>query len=409
MKKGNNIVLGITGSIGVYKAVDLASKLIQRGQKVNVIMTREAMQFVTPLTFSSIIGKPVVYDLFDSSSEYAIQHVSLAQAADVLAIVPATANIIAKLASGIADDMLTCTALATRAPIIIAPAMDANMYESLITQENIKNLKARQFVFVGPSYGHLASGMNGPGRLVENEEILDIIGQVLGRNGDLAGKKIVVTAGGTQEPLDPVRFLSNNSSGKMGYAIAEAARDRGSQVTLISGLTSLPKPVGMEFIPIKTAKEMMLAVKKAVAQSQVLIMAAAVADFTPVQVSPGKIKKESGDLVLRLGKTEDILSSVKGNFIKVGFAAESENLEEEALRKLKTKNLDLIVANDITALNSGFGVDTNQVVIITRKGEKENLPLMPKIELADRILDMISTLLLSNKPEGQSSTGKTRG
>lgn len=393
MRKGNNIVMGITGSIGAYKAVDLASKLVQQGQVVRVIMTRAAMELVTPLTFSSITGKPALHDLFDASSEFAIQHVSLAQSADLLVIVPATANIIAKLASGIADDMLTCTALATRAPIVIAPAMDANMYENPVTQENIRKLKERQIVFVGPAYGHLASGLIGPGRLVENEEILDIMGQVLGRKGDLAGQKIVVTAGGTQEPLDPVRFLSNNSSGKMGYAIAEAARDRGAQVTLISGPTSLGKPAGMEFISIKTAGEMMQAVQKTVARSQVLIMAAAVADFTPAQVSPGKIKKESGELVLKLGRTEDILSNVKGDFIRVGFAAESENLEEEALRKLKSKNLDLIVANDITSPNSGFGVDTNQVIIIDKKGQKENLPLMLKTELADRILDRVVAIL----------------
>lgn len=393
MKKGNNIVMGITGSIGAYKAVDLASKLVQQGQKVSVIMTKEAMEFVSPLTFSSIIGKPAVHDLFNASSEYAIQHVSLARAADVLVIVPATANIIAKLASGIADDMLTCTALATRAPIIVAPAMDANMYESPVTQENIRKLKTRQYVFAGPACGHLASGMIGPGRLMENDEILDIIGQVLGRTGDLAGKKIVVTAGGTQEPLDPVRFISNNSSGKMGYAIAEAARDRGADVILVSGPTSLLKPAGMEFISVKTAKEMMLAVHKAAALSQALIMAAAVADFTPEQVSSEKIKKKSGELVLKLGRTEDILGSVKGNFLKVGFAAESENLEEEARQKLMAKNLDLIVANDITAPNSGFGVDTNQVVIINKKGEKEDIPLMLKTELADKILDKVVALL----------------
>jgi len=393
LKKGNHIVMGITGSIGAYKAVDLASKLIQGEQKVSVIMTSEAMQFVTPLTFSSIIGKPAVYDLFNASSEYAIQHVSLAQSADLLAIVPATANVIAKLASGIADDMLTCTALAARSPIVVAPAMDANMYDNPVTQENVRKLKERGFVFVGPAYGHLASGLTGPGRLAENDEILDIMGQVLGRKGDLAQKRIVVTAGGTQEPLDPVRFVSNNSSGKMGYAIAEAARDRGAEVTLVSGPTALCKPAGMEFIPVRTAREMLAAVCKATVQSQALIMAAAVADFTPSRVSPGKIKKSSGELVLKLGRTEDILGSIKGDFVKVGFAAESEHLEEEALRKLKAKDLDLIVANDITVPNSGFAVDTNQVIIIDKKGKKENLPLMLKTELADRILDKVAALV----------------
>lgn len=392
MKKGNNIVLGITGGIGAYKAVDLASKLIQQGQTVKVIMTAEAMQFVTPLTFSSITGKPAIHDLFDPSSEFAIQHVSLAQSADLLAIVPATANIIAKLACGIADDMLTCTVLATKAPVIIAPSMDANMYQNASTQENIAKLKARDFVFVGPAYGHLASGLIGPGRLVDNEEIIDIMGWTLGKKGDLAGARITVTAGGTQEPLDPVRFISNSSSGKMGYSIAEAARDRGAQVTLISGPTSLRQPAGMEFISVKTAKDMMLSVQTVMVRSHVLIMAAAVADFSPAQVSPGKIKKEAAELSLKLDRTPDILGSIKGDFIRVGFAAESHNLEEEALKKLKAKNLDLIVANDVTLPGSGFGVDTNQATIMYRSGRKDILPLMLKTELADKILDRVAEL-----------------
>lgn len=393
MKNSNNITLGVTGSIGAYKAADLASKLIQRGQKVSVILTREASEFVSSLTFSSITGNPVANNLFDPVSPYAIQHVSLAQTSDVLVVAPATANIIAKMAAGIADDILTCTALATKAPVLLAPAMDANMYENPVTQENIRKLKDRGFIFIGPDYGHLASGLVGPGRLADNEEIIDIIGKVLGQKGDLAGLNIVITAGGTQEPLDPVRFISNYSSGKMGYAIAEAARDRGAETTLISGPTALNKPAGMEFITVKTAEEMLKSVQKVMSRSDVLIMSAAVADFAPSQVTTTKIKKKTGDLVLNLKKTQDILSSIKGNLVKVGFAAESENLEEEAYKKLKSKNLDLIIANDITSTGSGFGVDTNQVVIIDRKGKKDRLPLMLKTELADKILDRLSGIL----------------
>ena len=357
-------------------------------------MTEEATEFVTPITFRSITGRPVVTEMFELSSEFSIEHVSLADAAEIVVIAPATANIIAKLAAGIADDMLCCTVLATRAPIVLAPAMNVNMYNNPVTQENLAKLRARGFRVVGPGYGRLASGIIGQGRLADIEEILGTIHQVLGEKGDLAGKRIVVTAGGTQEPVDPVRHLSNRSSGKMGYAMAEAARDRGAMVTLITAPTDLSDPVGVEVVQVQTTLQMQEAVNRAVAQADVLLMAAAVADYRPLSPAEGKIKKEETPAFnLELTRTPDILGEVKGGFIKVGFAAESDDLVENATQKLKRKKLDLIVANDITAAGSGFGADTNQVVLIDRQGRVESLPLLPKREVADRILDKVTELL----------------
>jgi phosphopantothenoylcysteine decarboxylase/phosphopantothenate--cysteine ligase len=290
--------------------------------------------------------------------------------------------------------MLCCTVLATKAPIIVAPAMDVSMYENQATQDNLAKLKARGFTVVGPGYGRLASGKRGLGRLVDVNEILGTIRQVLGRSGDLAGKRIVVTAGGTQEPVDPVRCLTNRSSGKMGYALAEAARDRGAQVALISAPSALPKPIGMDVMNVGTTQEMHEAVKKAVNKTDALIMAAAVADYRPKKVYKSKIKRErASSLTLELERTPDILVEVKGKFLRVGFAAESENLVANAKDKLEKKRLDLIVANDITAIASGIGADTNQVVIISRAGKIEELPLLPKREVADRILDRVVALL----------------
>jgi phosphopantothenoylcysteine decarboxylase / phosphopantothenate---cysteine ligase len=392
--KDKTVVLGVSGSIAAYKAVELASQLTQSGAMVEVIMTEAAGKFITPLTFRSITGRPVVTDMFELSSEYSVEHVALAEAADVVVVAPATADIIAKIAAGMADEMVSCTVLATKAPIIIAPAMHSGMYENLVTQENLAKLKARGFVIVGPDYGRLASRGVGLGRLVDVNEILGIIGQVLGRSSDLAGKRIVVTAGGTQEPLDPVRCLTNSSSGKMGYALAEAARDRGANVILISAPTALLKPVGIDTVNVGTAQEMYEAVKKAVVKADALIMAAAVADYRPKKVSRSKIRKEkASSLTLELERTPDILTEVKGKLLRVGFAAESENLLANAKEKLEKKRLDLIVANDITVKGSGIGADTNQVVIIDRKGKTEKLPLTPKREVADRILDRVVQLL----------------
>jgi phosphopantothenoylcysteine decarboxylase/phosphopantothenate--cysteine ligase len=317
----------------------------------------------------------------------------LAEAADIVVIAPATANIIAKLVAGIADDMLCCTVLATKAPVLIAPAMETNMYNNPVTQDNLSKLKARDFVIIAPTTGWLASGKEGPGRLADINDIIGSIRQVLGRDGDLASKHIVVTAGGTQEPIDPVRYISNRSSGKTGYALAEAARDRGAKVTLVTAPTSLPEPVGVDVIQVGTVQEMYQAVENVTPQTDALIMAAAVADYRPKSIAKDKIKKGKAGLTLELECTPDILGTVKGNFIKVGFAAESSNLVENAREKLKQKGLDFIVANDITASDSGFGTDTNRVTIIDREGRIDSLPLLPKREVADKILDRVVELL----------------
>jgi phosphopantothenoylcysteine decarboxylase/phosphopantothenate--cysteine ligase len=394
--KGRNVVLGVTGSIAAYKAVDIASKLTQRGLAVDVIMTTAAQKFVMPLSFRSITHRPVVTDMFDLASEYSVEHVALAERADVIVVAPATANAIAKMAAGIADEMLYSTVLATRAPVIVAPAMDVGMWQNPVTQENVNKLRSRGFIMVGPGYGRLASGLVGMGRLIENEEILGTIYQVLGRKGDLAEKQVVVSAGGTQEPIDLVRFIGNRSSGKMGYAIAEAARDRGAIVTLVTGSASIPPPVGVDVMSVQTAAQMREAVLKASAAADVLIMAAAVADYRPAAVAEGKIKREADNLTLELVKTADILAEVKGDLIKVGFAAESDDIVARATEKLKKKQLDLIVVNDITARDSGFDSDTNRVTFISRKGETEQLPLLPKSEVAHKILDKV-VALLANK------------
>lgn len=395
MIANKTIVLGITGSIAAYKAADIASKLTQAGGKVDVIMTESATKFVAPLTLRSITGRPVVTSMWELASEFSIEHVALAEAADVVVIAPATANIIAHLAAGLADDMLSCTVLATEAPVIVAPAMNVNMFQNSITQDNLAKLKARGFTIVDPEYGRLASGKMGLGRLADVEKIMGTIKQVLGRSGDLAGKQIVVTAGGTQEAIDPVRYVGNRSSGKMGYAMAEAARDRGAKVTLITAPTSLPEPAGIEVTHVETAVQMKEAVAKATAQTDALIMAAAVADYQPKSAAREKIKKEAAgaDLTMELVRTPDILAEVKGNFLRVGFAAETENHVENAKKKLEQKQLDLIAANDVTSADSGFGVDTNKVTLISRDGKIEELPLMSKREVAERILDRVVKLL----------------
>jgi phosphopantothenoylcysteine decarboxylase/phosphopantothenate--cysteine ligase len=399
--RNKTIVLGITGSIAAYKAAEIASQLTQAGAKVNVIMTEEAIQFISPVTFRAITGRPVVTKMFDLASEFSIEHVSLAEAADMVVIAPATANIIAKLAAGIADDMLCCTVLATKAPVVIAPAMETNMYTNSITQDNLAKLKAHDSVIITPAIGWLASGKEGLGRLADIKDIIGSICQVLGREGDLAGRHIVVTAGGTQEPIDPVRYISNRSSGKMGYALAVAARDRGAKVTLVTAPTSLPELVGIDVIQVGTAQEMHQVVENVTPQADALIMAAAVADYRPIKAAKDKIKKGKAELTLELECTPDILGTVKGNFIKVGFAAESSNLVENAREKLKQKGLDLIVANDITASDSGFGADTNRVTIIDRKGKIDGLPLLAKREVADKVLDRVATLLPKSRRQNK--------
>jgi phosphopantothenoylcysteine decarboxylase/phosphopantothenate--cysteine ligase len=393
MLKGRHIVLGVSGSIAAYKAPDIVSKLVQAGALVDVAMTEGATEFVTPLTFRSLTHRPVFLDLFHPESELGVEHVALAQRADVVVIAPATANVLAKIAHGLADDVVTTTVLATAAPVIVAPAMDGHMFKSAATQENLATLERRGVTVVGPAEGYLASGIVGRGRLVDTEELIGMIRAVLGRAGDFAGRGIVVTAGGTQEPIDPVRVLTNRSSGKMGYAVAEAARDRGADVTLITGPTALRDPAGVRTLKVETARKMGEAVAGALEDASILVMAAAVADFEPSQAVPSKIKKGNGGLSIDLVPTLDILDQSRGKGLLVGFAAESENLVANARAKLEKKGLDLIVANDITATDSGFSVDTNRVVILDKDGGEESLPLLLKSEVAHRILDRVVKLL----------------
>ena len=390
-----HIALGVTGSIACYKAVDLASKLTQGGALVDVIMTEGATNFLTPLTFRAITHRQVVADIFDPQSELSMDHVAIAERADVVIVAPATASAIAKIAWGMADDALTATILATRAPVVLAPAMDAHMYENPATQENIDKLKSRAVVIAGPAEGRLASGLTGRGRLLETWELLGHIRMVLGRHGDLSNRKIVVSAGGTQEPVDPVRVLSNRSSGRMGYALAEAARDRGANAVMVSAPTALPDPVGVRVEHVETALEMRDAVIEACADADALVMAAAVADWRPVAAATQKLKKGASETwAIKLTRNPDILAEVQADhLVKVGFAAESENLLANAQSKLLSKGLHLIAANDITAGDSGFASDTNRVILLDRESGVEELPLMTKYEVGNRILDRVAAIL----------------
>jgi phosphopantothenoylcysteine decarboxylase / phosphopantothenate---cysteine ligase len=393
MLKGKRIIVGITGSIAVHKAADLVSKLTQAGAEVDVILTEAGAQFITPVALRALSGRPVYADIFDTRAELAISHVELARRADAVVIVPVSATTLARLAHGFADNLLSLTVLATQAPVLLAPAMDGHMWENAATQANLALLKERGMTVVGPVEGHLASGRVGLGRMVEVETILGALRQMLGRNGDLAGRKLVVSAGGTQEPIDPVRYVGNYSSGKMGYAIAEAARDRGAMVALVSAPVALAAPYGVELVAVKTAEEMRDAVVARCINADALIMAAAVADYRPVATAEQKIKRSPAERTLELVPTPDILAEVKGDLVRVGFAAESQELEKNAADKLARKGLDMIVANDITAPGSGFGTDTNQVTIIDKSGASETLPLLSKYEVAQRILDRVVPLL----------------
>lgn len=387
------VVLGVTGSIACYKAADLASKLVQNGALVDVILTSAATQFVSELTFRSITHRSVFTDLYSSESELSINHVALAETADIIVVAPTTANTIAKIANGISDDVLTTTILATRAPIIIAPAMDANMFDNAATQANVTTLITRGVFIAGPANGRLASGLIGQGRMVEPSNIISSASMILGKDGDFSGKKIVVSAGGTEEAIDPVRNITNRSSGKMGYAIAEAARDRGAIVSLVAAPNALPKPVGILVTKIQSAEEMKKVIATECDGADALIMAAAVADWRPLKKMDSKAKKSTSDTwSLELVKNPDIIGSIKNDsLIKVGFAAESENLIENSKTKVKSKNLDFIVANDITAKDSGFSVDTNKVTIIHSNGNIESLPLMSKYDVAHSVLDRVKS------------------
>ena len=392
---GKHVVLGVTGSVACYKAVDLASKLTQQGALVDVVMTEGASNFLSPLLFQSITHRPVTADLFDPGSEMGMDHVAIAQRAHIVVVAPATAHTIAKIASGLADDALTSTILATRAPVVLAPAMDGHMYDNPATQDNLRKLQSRGCIIIGPAEGRLASGLEGPGRLLETPQLMGHIRQVLGRDGDLSGAKIVVSAGGTQEAIDPVRFISNRSSGKMGYAIAEAARDRGATTVLVAAPNGLPDPVGIEMVHVESALHMRDAVAAACADAHAVIMAAAVADWRPSAAADRKIKKSSDDRwTIELSKNPDILAEIgREGLVKVGFAAESEDLEANALAKLREKHLDLVAANDVTAESAVFGADTNQIVLLNRDGGVEELPRMTKYEVGHCILDRVAKLV----------------
>ena len=393
------VLLGISGSIAAYKAVDLASKLTQAGAAVDVLMTYSATHFITPLTFRSITHRPVLVDLFDINSPQAIEHVALAKSADVLVAAPATAHLIAKLALGLADDPISVIALATSAPLVLAPAMDANMWQHPAVQRNVQTLTQRGAVIVGPGQGRLASGLVGWGRVAETPELMGRIAQTLGAHGDLSGRAIVVSAGGTQEPIDPVRVITNRSSGKMGYAIAEAARDRGADVILIKAPTALDDPPGVRVVPVETAEEMRQAVQDAARSADALVMAAAVADYRPAAPSSHKMKKEAAsELAIDLERTTDIIASVPSGIVKAAFAAESDDLLGNARAKLRSKGADLVVANDITIPDAGFGSDTNKVWLLDEDSELE-LPLMPKYDVAMAILDRIAALLHKRRPQ----------
>lgn len=397
--QGARIVLGVTGGIAAYKAVDLCSKLVQAGAEVQVIMTPSATHFVAPLTFQTLSRRPVASDMFQLLNDTDMAHISLAAWAQVLVIVPATANTIAKFAHGLADNLLTSTALACPAPLVLAPAMDADMWANPITRQNAETLRGRGALLVGPDEGRLASGRIGAGRLANSEELLAAIRQTLGRGGKLAGRRVWVTAGGTQEPLDPVRYLSNRSSGRMGYALAEAARDMGAEVTLVSAPTGLAPVHGVRLVPVRTAEEMFRVVMDGLNETDLLIMAAAVADYRPAQVAVQKIKKGSDEFDLKLERTIDILAAVaearqvagRPHFV-VGFAAETENLLANAAMKLQRKHLDLIVANDVSSTDSGFEVGQNRVTLLLPDGAQESWPLLPKTEVAERILGRIVAL-----------------
>ncbi len=393
--EGRNVVLGVTGSIAAFKAADLASKLVQNGAQVDVIMTSGASEFVGPTTFEAMTHRPVTVGLFESNSELNIDHVALALRAEVMVVAPATANTIAKLALGLADDPLGATALATNAPLVIAPAMDAHMWANGATVQNVRTLKSRGVRFAGPVEGRLASGLVGGGRMAEPAEIVDHVRSVLAVDGDYSGRAVVVSAGGTREPLDPVRYIGNRSSGKMGYAIAAAARDRGAAVTLVAAPGVLQDPVDVDVRKVRTALEMKDSIISTAREADLLVMAAAVADFSPTDYSAEKIKKDSASTyTVDLGRTTDIISKASGHrLVKVAFAAETGDHVEKARPKLEQKGAAFVVANDVTEVGSGFGMDNNRVSFVGPGSEVEHLPLMDKLAVAHAVLDRALPLL----------------
>ncbi|WP_211229908.1 bifunctional phosphopantothenoylcysteine decarboxylase/phosphopantothenate--cysteine ligase CoaBC [Desulfovirgula thermocuniculi] len=403
---GKRIILGVTGGIAAYKACELASALSRRGALVDVVMTRAAQEFVRPLTFAALTGRPVHTSLFHTPGGDFVPHIRLASEADLAVIAPATANFLAKLAWGLADDLLSTLLLALRCPVLLCPAMNTAMLMHPAVRANLQRLREMGYHIMEPAAGHLACGAQGPGRLPEPEEILERIADLLAPQKDYRGVKVLVTAGGTREPLDPVRFISNRSSGKMGYALARAAARRGAAVTLVSAPTALKPPKGVEFVSVETAREMYREVVSRFPLQDVVIKAAAVADYRPRVVAAQKIKKKEGTLILELEKNPDILFELGRqklpHQVLVGFAAETADLEANAREKLEKKNLDLLVANDVTRPGAGFGWDTNEVKIFYPDGRVQPLPLMPKEELAHRLLDIVREIrtLKTTRAEG---------
>ena len=392
MLKGKKIVLGVTGGIAVYKAVDLVSRLRKQGCEVRVVMTEHAQQFVTPLTFKEISGNQVAVSMWSSNQEFNVEHIALANWADAFVVAPATANIIAKMAYGLADDLLSTTLLAAQAPIVVCPAMNTGMYENVATQENIAKLQGRGITVIPPAVGKLACGTSGAGRLPEPQEIVEFLNAFFAkREGDLRGLKVLVTAAGTREPIDPVRFVGNRSSGKMGYAVAQMAAERGAEVLLISGPSALSIPANVKAIKVETTNEMLEACLESYDKVDIVIKAAAVADYRPRDVAEQKIKKKTDDaLTVVMDKNPDILKTLgakKTHQVLVGFAAETQNLLENARDKVVKKNLDMIVANDVTAAGAGFNADTNIVKFLFANGEVRSLEQMPKVDVANCILD----------------------
>lgn len=395
------IVLGVTGGVAAYKAAELVRRLQDEGLDVQVVMTRAAQEFITPLTFAALTGKRVITEMFGADSaapanvESAIEHMAVAQRIDLLVVAPATADILSKFAHGAADDFLSTLYIATKAPVVVAPAMNVNMWEHAATQENLVTLRARGVHVVDPDEGYLACGMTGAGRLAATESIVRKVGEVLGLRKDLAGEIVLITAGPTREDLDPVRFLTNRSSGKMGYALAEAAVRRGARAILVSGPVELDPPEGVDWVPVRTTEEMRSAVMSRAQEATILIMAAAVADYRPAVVHANKIKRSEGRITLDLEPTADILAELgraKGKSVLIGFAAETNRLVENARDKLQRKGADMIVANDVTQEGAGFDSDTNIVTLVLRDGGDIPLPKMTKREVADKILDQVLAL-----------------
>lgn len=392
MLKNKTIVLGVTGSIAAYKIASLASMLVKQGADVRVIMTRNAVHFITPITFETLTGHKCLVDTFDRNFEFQVEHVSLAQQADLVLIAPASADVIGKLAHGIADDMLTTTLLACRCPRLLSPAMNTAMYENPVVQSNLRTLSGFGYEIIAPAVGHLACGDTGAGKMPEPEVLLQYIERELAHTKDLQGKRVLVTAGPTQESIDPVRYLTNHSSGKMGYALARAAMLRGAGVTLVSGQTNLTPPMFVDYVQVTTAREMYEAVVSRSADQDIILKAAAVADYRPAAVSDNKVKKSDGPMQIELERTDDILAYLgahkrSGQFL-CGFSMETEHLLENSRAKLLKKNLDMIAANNVKVEGAGFQKDTNVITLITREHEIA-LPLMSKAEASDRILDAV--------------------